>query len=238
MKISLSNLYVSLKGREVLADLSAFFESGKIHCIIGKNGSGKTTLLKAIMNLIPYEGGISLVSNEGVAINTQKLDAKALAKRIAFLPQNPITPEFVPVEKFVLFGRFPYIDFWGSYSREDTETVADTLEKMGLSMLRNREVQNLSGGEFQRVCLARAIVQQASVLLLDEPSAALDPRQKTALLENLTSLANEGKTILCVTHDEFLFSESHIQVWGMKNGNWVYQEKGGLPLSDIMEIVY
>lgn len=238
MNLDLQNVSVSMNGRSILNNVSAFFHSDAFHCIVGQNGSGKTTLLKSIMGLIDFEGIINLEAPEGKTQSIRSLSPKNRAKRIAYLPQSTGTAFDIPVREFVLFGRFPYLGLFDSYSALDMDIVNQSLEEMNLTSLRDRGINSLSGGEFQRVCLARALAQQAEILLLDEPSAALDPKQKENLYSTLKTLTEKGKMILCVSHDETFFRENTVNVWGLKNGEWIFQGKGGQIMPLLRELVY
>ncbi|MBX7243288.1 MAG: ABC transporter ATP-binding protein [Bacteroidia bacterium] len=238
MNLSLENVSVTVNGRSILKNVSAFFRTDSLHCIIGQNGSGKTTLLKAIMCLMEFEGRITLESPGYTHQSILSLTPQKRARHIAYLAQNPGIAFEVTVEEFVRFGRFPYLDFWGNYSAQDMEIVGHSLEEMNLGNFKSRKIHTLSGGEFQRACLARALTQQAEILLLDEPSAALDPKQKENLYLTLQSLSEKGKLILCVSHDETFFRESSVNVWGVKNGEWAYQGKGGEIMHLLHELVY
>ena len=238
MNIQLQKVSVSKNGRNILRDISAFFHSETLHCIVGQNGSGKTTLLQAILHLLPFEGQINLTNPPNSSIEMRLLSPKMLAQYVAYLPQNPTISFPVSVSDFVLFGRFPHLGFWENYTKEDREIADLSLSQLNLYSLKDREVQTLSGGEFQKVCLARALTQQSPILLLDEPSAALDPKQKKMLFETLLSLVQNGKTIICVTHDDLFFSDKSVTVWGIKEGNWAFEGKGGEIQAALWESVY
>lgn len=165
--------------------------------LIGPNGAGKTSLLKAVAGLIPYQGVIEIGG-----VPTGSLSRRALSRRVAFLPQRPVFPEGVEVTDYVAIGRTPYIPYWGVESSADREVVAKVLARLDLEDLADRSIDSLSGGEAQRAVLARALAQEAEILLLDEPTAALDVGHQQQVLELIDQLRLEqGLTVLSALHD-------------------------------------
>lgn len=195
--LSLDGVSVSYNGRRVLdgADLEA--HPGSWVGLIGPNGAGKSTLLKAVAGLVAYSGMIEIGGRE---IST--LGRRSLSREVAYLPQRPVMPEGVTVTDYVAIGRTPYIPYWGTESVEDREVVAKVLARLDLERLARRHVDALSGGEAQRVVLARALAQEALLLLLDEPTSALDVGHQQQVLELIDQLRLEqGLTVLSALHD-------------------------------------
>jgi iron complex transport system ATP-binding protein len=170
---------------------------GQVTTLIGPNGCGKSTLLKAFARVLtPQRGEIRL---DGKAYGL--LSAKEIARQVAFLPQVLPLPEGVTVEQLVGYGRSPHNGLWGRLRQLDKPHVEAALERMGLGDLRGRLLADLSGGQRQRAWLAMVLAQDASVVLLDEPTTYLDICHQVELLELMQTLAAEGKTLITVLHD-------------------------------------
>jgi iron complex transport system ATP-binding protein len=195
--IELRGVSVDLDGRPVLHDLTLSVPSGARLGLIGPNGSGKTTLLRAVAGLVRHRGDIRI---GGVA--PASLPRRELARRIAVVPQNPVVPPGATVGDYVLMGRTPYIPYLGTEGRRDLEIVAAVLDQLDLADLAGRRLDSLSGGERQRAVLARALAQQAPVLLLDEPTTGLDVGHQQQVLELVDALrAALDLTVLSAMHD-------------------------------------
>lgn len=195
--LGLAQVSVAYDGIQALSGLSFRVPSGSWICLIGPNGAGKTTLLRAVARLVSYVGDIRL---GGASVSS--LSRRRLSQMVAFLPQRPVIPEPMPVMDFVLLGRTPYIPYLGTETRGDREVVAGVLERLELGKLAERPIGSLSGGEVQRAVLGRALAQQAPVLLLDEPTAALDVGHQQQVLELIDELRVEhGLTVVSAMHD-------------------------------------
>ncbi len=184
--------------RDAVRDLTLGVARGEILALVGPNGSGKSTTL-AVMGdtLRPRRGAVEL---EGTDV--RHFRRRQLALRMARLPQSPVCPEGLLVEQLVFCGRHPHRRPFAGPNAEDREAVRAALHAVDALALREREVQTLSGGERRRVWLAMALAQQSDILLLDEPTAALDLRHRHALLALLARLRDEqGRTIVVVLHD-------------------------------------
>jgi ABC-type cobalamin/Fe3+-siderophores transport system ATPase subunit len=170
---------------------------GKVTALIGPNGCGKSTLLKTFARiLIPQAGQLSL---DGV--DYASLSARELAKKVAFLPQVLPIPEGVSVRQLVAYGRSPHNSLWGRLSGSDQAHVRQALQRMELDKLADRALADLSGGQRQRAWLAMVLAQDASIVLLDEPTTYLDISHQVELLDLMRELASEGKTLVTVLHD-------------------------------------
>jgi iron complex transport system ATP-binding protein len=165
--------------------------------VIGPNGAGKSTLLRAVGGLLPYGGSISL---QGQPL--PKLHRRERARLVATVPQNPAVPTGMAVLDYVLLGRTPYLRPLGRESRADLDAVTGVLDRLDLNGFADRPLETLSGGERQRVFLARALAQGATMLLLDEPTAALDIGHQQEVLDLVDDLRHDhGLTVLATMHD-------------------------------------
>ena len=188
---------VTLGGVRVVDQLSAHVDDGEWVALIGPNGAGKTTALRAVSGLVSYEGGVRVFADDARA-----LPRKLLARRIALVPQVPLLPAGITVREYVLLGRTPYVSYLGSERRVDHLAVDAAMERLDLGELAKRRLETLSGGERQRATLARALAQDAPILLLDEPTAALDVGRQQQVLELVDGLrTSRGLTVLSTMHD-------------------------------------
>ncbi len=195
--ISLREVSVTLGRTEAVRRVSGEVKQGEWVGLIGPNGAGKTTLLRAIAGLVPFRGAIKLA---GGALATSS--RREIARQVALVPQNPETPAALTVAEYALLGRTPYIGYLATESRADEHAAAAALERLTLTTFATRPLDSLSGGELQRVVLARAITQQASILLLDEPTSALDLGHQQQVLELVDELRHaEGLTVVAAMHD-------------------------------------
>lgn len=190
-------LCCQLGGRQVLDEVRLQVQPGEVLALIGPNGAGKTTLLRALSRLLRPLGGT--VSLEGQDI--WHMRPRPVAQRMALAPQSaelwPLT-----IEQFVGLGRAPHRGWLMPLNAEDHAVVRAALERTGLIELRERQVTELSGGEQRRAILARALAQQPRILLLDEPTAALDLKYQAAILGMVRQLAHrDGLAVVITLHD-------------------------------------
>jgi iron complex transport system ATP-binding protein len=196
--ISLENIQFHYDpGKTILNNLSFSIDKGSITAILGPNGTGKTTLLHTILGLLAPQAGE--VRIEGKSLSAYK--RAELSQVIALVPQSEVVPFNFSVIEYVLLGRTPQLGFLDMPSNEDFDLVQETLTLLELDHLKMRPVTELSGGEQQMVVLARALVQNPKILLLDEPTSHLDLSNKGRLLNILQVLAQRGVTIVFSTHD-------------------------------------
>jgi iron complex transport system ATP-binding protein len=195
--LALERLSVTLGGARVLDGFSAEVGDGEWVALIGPNGAGKTTALRAVAGLLPYEGRVHVLNDDAGA-----LARKHLARRVALVPQVPLIPGDITVRAYVLLGRTPHLGYLGSERRSDHRAVDAALDQLDLLPFSQRRLDTLSGGERQRATLARALAQDAPILLLDEPTAALDMGRQQQVLEIVDALrASRGLTVLSTMHD-------------------------------------
>jgi iron complex transport system ATP-binding protein len=195
--IELQGVTVVLGGRPVVDGIDASVGEGEWLALIGPNGAGKTTLLRAIARLLPFSGFISLGGR-----SIRDLARGELARLIAVVPQEPSTPPWMTVAEYVLLGRTPHLGALAKEGRRDREAAAQALARLDLLEFRGRRLGTLSGGEKQRAVVARALAQEAKIVLLDEPTAALDIGHQQQAFDLLDALrAESGLTLVAAMHD-------------------------------------
>ena len=196
--ISVQNLEHAFDGNIVLDELNFAVPAQNFFIIIGPNGSGKTTLLRLLAGLLALKkGSIDLLGRPIEAYTPRKL-----ARRVAYVPQQaPVTFSFT-VTQVVLMGRAPHLGWLGFESREDLDLARRAMQITRVDHLARRRLDQLSGGERQRVFIARAICQQPEIILLDEPTAALDLAHQVRVMDMLEQLKGADKvTVVMVSHD-------------------------------------
>lgn len=184
------------RGGHRLVDVSLSIREGEICCLLGPNGAGKTTLLRCLLNLLTPKRGTIRVHGLTIAA----LSARELARLVAYVPQSASTPFAFTAADIAVMGRTPHLSLSTTPSAADRRMARDCLERLGIGHLHDRPFSQLSGGERQLVLLARALVQQAPVLVLDEPTAALDYGNEVRLLGIVADLARDGRSVLMTTH--------------------------------------
>ena len=196
--LEIKNLYSGYDGIDIVKNVNLTINRGENLCIVGPNGCGKSTLLKSIANIIDYRGNIKIESKE---VNT--LERKELARKVGLMSQ--ITQIHFPytVYETVALGRYAYSDgVFSKLSPEDRDIVLDSIEKVRLHDYKDKMINELSGGQLQRVFLARTFAQNPDVILLDEPTNHLDLKHQIELLEHLREWVKESnKAVVGVLHD-------------------------------------
>jgi iron complex transport system ATP-binding protein len=195
--LSVRDVYTSYGDRVVLRGVSLDVTPGEFVSLVGPNGCGKTTLLKAATRVVPLDAGDILIGEASIRV----LPAKALARRVAVVPQSPQLPLGYTAAEVVLMGRTPHLGFFSNESATDVERAAEALQRVGAAPLAARLVEELSGGERQNVVIARALAQEAPLLLLDEPTANLDIGHQIAVATLIRELAAGGMAVLAAMHD-------------------------------------
>jgi iron complex transport system ATP-binding protein len=194
--IELRDVTVRFGTVDAVRDVSLTVESGEWIALIGPNGAGKTSMLRAMCRLVAFRGKIEL---DGQSV--RRLSRRELARVIAFVPQTPVTPHELTVAEYVLLGRTPYLAYLGDESRTDRLAAQRSLDRLELLSFADRPLGSLSGGELQRAVLARALAQEAPILMLDEPTTALDLGRQQQALELIDSLRGDGLTVVSTLHD-------------------------------------
>ena len=195
--IGFCDLTVSYNGTNAVVGFNDLLHSGEWLCLIGPNGAGKSSVLRAAAGLVSYTGSVAINQTEIPAAS-----ARWRAQHIAYVPQAPVIPTDMSVYEYVLLGRNPYINYFSSETSHDRDVIDRVLSRLDLVQFSERKLGTLSGGEVQRLVIARALAQEAPVLLLDEPTSALDIGHQQQALELVDSLRREqGLTIISAMHD-------------------------------------
>jgi iron complex transport system ATP-binding protein len=183
--------------RVVVNDFRARVPSGGWLGLIGPNGAGKSSLLRAVVGLVDHDGEVS--------VDATPLTLRSRAQRaalIAYVPQNPLLPHDMTAFEYALLGRAPFVSYFGSESRHDRATAREVLARLDLDGFADRRLGELSGGELQRLVIARALATEAPILLLDEPTSALDIGHQQQALELVAGLRRQqGLTVISAMHD-------------------------------------
>jgi iron complex transport system ATP-binding protein len=213
--LNIKNLSVSYNGREILHNVSFDVRNGEVLTLIGPNGAGKSTLIRAISGVIESHGEIQTDGKNFHAMNPMQR-----ARYVAVVPQAISLPPAFSVWETVLMGRTPYLGFLGNASNHDEEIARQALTRVNALSFSERRVGELSGGEQQRILLARALCQSTPILLLDEPTSHLDLQYQVNLLELIRELAKENNlAVLIALHDLNLAARYADRVALMVAGN-------------------
>jgi len=196
--LEVKNLYAGYNGSDVIFDINFKIDKGESLCILGPNGCGKSTMLKAISRIIDYRGVVSMAGE-----NISRIPRKEHAKKIALLSQSAQVYFPYTVYETISMGRYAYSrGILKTLSAEDIDIIEDTSKKLDIWDIKNKMIDELSGGTLQRVFLARTLVQSPEVILLDEPANHLDLKHQIELLEILKKWVTENnKAIIGVFHD-------------------------------------
>jgi iron complex transport system ATP-binding protein len=188
--IELKNLSVRYGDFYALNHITLDIPRGTWTCLVGPNGAGKTTFLKTLLGNKAYDGSITI----------DGLEVYKNLRNVAFVPQRPEIPAGMDVAEYVMLGR-ARLDGWGRESRTSRRLVQQILEQMQLAGMRHQLVSQLSGGEMQRVLIARALVQEPELMILDEPTSALDLHHQISTLNHIEGMQKSGVTIVSTMHD-------------------------------------
>ncbi|MEE8330657.1 MAG: ABC transporter ATP-binding protein [Acidimicrobiia bacterium] len=195
--INCRQVRAAYNGTDVLKSVDVEVGAGEWVALIGPNGAGKSSLLRIIAGNLGATGDVDVGGHD-----PRQSSRTAMATTVAFVPQHPVLPEGMSVFDYALLGRTPYIKWWGVESASDVDIAHQVLKRVDMDTLAHRALDRLSGGELQRAILARALVQQTPVLLLDEPTAALDIGHQQQVLDLIDELRHErGLAVLSAFHD-------------------------------------
>lgn len=193
--IELNDLEVRYNGRPAVAIGELSVPAGSWLGVVGPNGAGKSSLLNAIAGIVPHTGSV------GVA-GAMSNDRREWARLVAWVPQRPVIPSGMTVLDYVLLGRYPHVSYWGMESSDDVDSAIQQLKAVDLAGFEQRSADRLSGGEQQRMTIARALAQETPVLLLDEPTASLDLGHQIGVLELIDELRlTRSLAVIAAMHD-------------------------------------
>lgn len=220
--INIKKLNYSYGKKEVLKELSLDIDKNKLTGIIGPNGCGKSTLAK---NIIKYING-KFESFKIMDTDIRELSHKKIAQLISYIPQKSIIIPNISVFDYVLLGRFPLLkNSWDNYSEQDYEIVEKNINLLNIRELKDRNIETLSGGELQKALLARALAQEAKILLLDEPTSALDLNNAVEFMKILKNISMKKEiSVIIIIHDLNLASLFCDSLIILKDGRFI--EKG------------
>jgi iron complex transport system ATP-binding protein len=205
--IEIKNLSVRYGDFYALNHITLDIPRGTWTCLVGPNGAGKTTFLKTLLGNKAYDGSITI----------DDLEVYKNLRNVAFVPQRPEIPAGMDVAEYVMLGR-ARLDGWGRESRTSRRLVQQILEQMQLAGMRHQLVSQLSGGEMQRVLIARALVQEPELMILDEPTSALDLHHQISTLNHIEAMQKSGVTIVSTMHDITLGAMYAERIVIMQNG--------------------
>lgn len=215
-QITADRLHVKIGSRKILRDICFSIEAGAWIGLIGPNGSGKTTLLRTISGLQSYTGSLKV---NGRAVSDWRV--REMAQQLAFVRQvTPLSFDFT-VRDIVLLGRSPHKGYWDRTTRNDRKLVQRALEWVDMGAFSTRSMLSLSGGERQRVFLAQALVQEAELLLLDEPTTHLDVHHQYGFLDLVHSFVKQGSTVVAVFHELELAARYADHLFVLEDGRLV-----------------
>lgn len=196
--IQCDNINFSYDGkRQILNKVSFAINKGQLITLLGPNGVGKSTLLNCVTGLLKPQSGEIFLEDKDIF----SLTRKSIAQKIAYVPQKNIAPFDYQVKEFVVMGRTAHLGLLSIPSKEDFRLVDEALSKLGIRELSECQINELSGGEQQKVCIARALVQEPSLIILDEPTAALDYGNQIKVLKLIKELLSLGFAVIQTTHN-------------------------------------
>ena len=226
--IEIKNLSVKYDRQIALKSIDLLIKSGQMIAVIGQNGSGKSTLIKAMLGLIPAQFDSILFYGKSLS---------EVRSQIAYIPQRETIDWDFPISVYevVAMGLLSSKKWWARTSKLEKQVIFEALTKVGLVAEMNKQIGELSGGQQQRVFLARALVQQADLLIMDEPFSGVDMRSQALIFDVMKSLKSEGKTILIVHHDLATVAANFDEVIVLKNELLAHGETTSVFNSSIIE---
>lgn len=214
--LHIKNLSVGYS-QAVCSNISAGVKKGELVGLAGKNGSGKSTLIKSILGLLPVLKGEIEINSE----NIQNWDVQKRAREIAIVFSRLSQAPGIPVFDMVALGRLPYKSSFGKLNQEEVRLIENALDRVGISHLKNRMVNELSDGQLQMAMIARALVQDTQILIMDEPTSHLDIENQFKIFELIYKLSKEtSKTFIVASHQIELLLQNSTQLWWIDNGNF------------------
>lgn len=197
-----------------LNGVSLVAHPGQVTAVVGPNGSGKSSLVRALLRIVPLTAGHIRLNDEAIGLSTPR----EFATRVAVVPQREEPTMPMRVDDFVALGRYAHRSAFGTLRTVDRRAIDEALDRSGMTAAAGRRTDQLSGGEWQRVRIARALAQDAPVLVLDEPTSFLDIAHEMAVFELMDALAREGRTVLLVSHQLNLVARFAAHIVVLHNG--------------------
>lgn len=233
MLMKVEGLTCGYHGKNILENISFSVGEGELWCILGPNGVGKTTLFKTILGLLKSKSGKIFIEDRDISSFSQR----ELAKIIAYVPQVHVPPFPFKVMEVILMGRNPH--FSGRISDNDLEKVENAINLLNIGYLKDSPYTEISGGERQLVLIARAIAQETSILVLDEPISNLDFGNQVKVIEHLRELVKIGKTVIMTSHfpDNAFLPESNLILLG-KEGFFKIGKGSEVLTEDVLNKIY
>ncbi|HBF6273463.1 TPA: ABC transporter ATP-binding protein [Clostridioides difficile] len=231
-----NNLSVGYNNNVVISNINVEVKDGEILCLLGSNGAGKTTLLRSLSKLIsPIKGEIYLNG-----VNISCISRKALSKKMALVLTNRLLGDLMTVQDIVNIGRYPYTGFFGNLSKKDLIMVDEALESVDALHLKKRYFDELSDGEKQKVLVARALVQEPEIIILDEPTTHLDIKHRLELINILKKLSKEKSiSVILSLHEIDIALKSCDKVALIKNNKVIaYGQPEDVVDEDIINSLY
>jgi iron complex transport system ATP-binding protein len=182
--------------KAVFRNVSLMVRSGDVFCLLGPNGTGKSTLLKCLSNLLHIQQGRILLNDRSLS----EFKLQDIARQIGYVPQGLMSAFPFRIKDIIVMGRAPHLSILASPSRTDMEIAYKAMETVGVAHLADRPCNSVSGGEWQLTLIARALVQEPQILLLDEPTSHLDMGNQMKILQVIKDLTSHGMTIMMATH--------------------------------------
>ena len=228
LMLELDGVTVDLGGDRIVTEVDLSAKTGEFVGLVGPNGAGKTTLLNAVVGVVPFQGAIRVAGRD-----VARMSLRDRAKAVALVPQRPVSPPGMTVADYVLLGRTPHLGLLAAETRRDIDAARAGLASLEVEGLADRELGSLSGGEFQRVVLARSLAQGAPLLLLDEPTSALDVGHSQRVLRLVDEMRRScGLTVVAAIHDLTLAAQFCDRLVMVSGGQVVSK---GIPVSVLTE---
>jgi iron complex transport system ATP-binding protein len=214
MRVELSGIRLGYGDSVVLDDVGLTIDHHEWIAMIGPNGAGKSSLLKVLGGLVTHDGGVTQDGRDRTSMSRREV-----ARSIAYVSQHPVMPADMTVSEYVLLGRTPHIGLLAAETASDLTAVGEALRLLELDGVRDRQMNALSGGEQQRAVLARAVAQEPALLLLDEPTAALDIGHQQHALELIDAIRHShGMSVVSVLHDLTMAGQVADRIVGLSAG--------------------
>lgn len=220
MRFSVENLAVGYRKKNILSGVSFSVESGDFMCILGTNGTGKTTLFKSLLGLLPLQGGSVKVDGEDIS----SWSVKKRSHYFGYIPQFHTPPFPYTALQVVTMGRIGHISSVSAPKEEDIAAALDAMKSLDIEYLKDEPYTEISGGERQMVLVARAITQNPSVILMDEPTSSLDFGNQTRVLNEVVKLTEMGMAVIMTTHspDHVFIDKTKVMMIMDKRGHFKY----------------